>query len=195
MNLIYSMQAAACLVMLAAGGIYAAFTWKGYRLRRIFSRDYVRVLQIRNAQKLYPLVPRPDSVKYKSAKRFITSLGWRISVEGIYLSKWGLFAMTFFVLVTIQTTNKIIELRQIVEDVNYNHTVIDVRVPETAENINQEKLLYGYVDASLVNSEDIYDIQKKLVYIENIKAILAKQGLSETDELNSMAQRLYYKVL
>ena len=65
----------------------------------------------------------------------MTSIGWKTSVEGIYLYKWCMFAVVVFMMVTIQTTNSSIELKEIVQDVNYNHNIIETLKAETEQNI------------------------------------------------------------
>jgi hypothetical protein len=174
--------------------LHLTFAARDIKLKKLFRQEYIRVIYAKTARKLYPFVPKQDSVKYKSTKKFLASIGWKISVESIYLSKWSMFSVTFFMLVTIQTTNMMIELRQIVNDVNYNHNAIETLKEETQLNIVLEKQLFELVDENIEKGSQIYNKQNKTMYIEYIESLISKQGI-EIDEVKSTAQRLYLKLL
>lgn len=144
---------------------------------------------------MYPFVPKPNSDKYIRTKRFLNSIGWSISVEAIYLCKWCMFAVMVFMMVTIQTTNTTIALKEIVQDVNYNHSIIETLKSETEQNIILEKQLYNIVDGNLEKSEKIYNKQNKQVYLDYIESLISERSMETGEELRSTAQRLYYKVL
>ena len=106
-----------------------------------------------------------------------------------------MFAVMLFILVTIQTTNASIEMKEIVQDVNYQHNIIETLKIETEQNIMLEKQLYYLVDEKLEKNDKIFDKQNKKANIEYIEALILEQGLEIGDGLRSTAQRLYYKVL
>jgi hypothetical protein len=195
LNIIIIVQSLATLLIIAVIYIYISYAARNFKLKRLFSNEYIRVINRKTVRKLYPFVPKPSSNKFIRTKYFLTSVGWKISVEDIYLCKWGMFAVTLFMLVTIQTTNATIELKDIVQNVNYNHNIIETLNVETEQNIALEKQLYNLVDEMLKNNKEIYDKQKKHIYIENIESLLSDQRLEVGDRLKTTAQRLYYKVL
>ncbi|HYE11775.1 MAG TPA: hypothetical protein VEF53_16540 [Patescibacteria group bacterium] len=195
MNIIITAQILATLLMLAVIYMCISYAARNLKLKRLFSNEYVRVINRKTVRKLYPFVPKPGSRKSIRTKHFLTSTGWKISVEGIYLLKWGMFAVMVFMLVTIQTTNASIELKDIVQDINYNHNIIETLKAETEQNIVLEKHLYILIDKELDKSEEIYNKQRKQIYIEKIERLLSDQGLEVGEELRATAQRLYYKVL
>lgn len=195
MNIIIIAQVLATLLMLAVIYMYISYAARNFKLKRLFKKDYIRVINRRTARKLYPFVPKPNSSKYIRTKRFLTTIGWSISVEGIYLCKWGMVAVSVFLMVTIQTTNTSIALKEIVHDVNYNHNIIETLKSETEQNIVLEKQLYYIVDENLEKSEKIFDKQNKQVYIDYIESLISDKRLEIGEELRSAAQRMYYKVL
>jgi hypothetical protein len=195
LNIIITAQILATLLMLAVIYMCIAYAARNLKLKRLFSNEYIRVINRKTVRKLYPFVPKPGSRKSIRAKHFLTSTGWKISVEGIYLLKWGMFAVMIFMLVTIQTTNSSIEIKDIVQDINYNHNIIETLNVETEQNIVKEKQLYNLVNKELDKSEEIYNKQNKQIYIENIERLLSDQGLEINEVLSTTAQRLYYKVL
>ena len=195
MNVIIITQIAATLSLCSVLGLYAVFILRRLKLRRLFSQGYVNVIQTKAIRQFYPLIPRPDSARYKRTVKFLTSIGWRNSVESIYLCKWCMAAVVFFVLVTMQTTNSVIEVKEIVQDVNYNHNMIETLNAGTMENIALEIQLFDLVEGSLVKSSEIYDKNKKQIYIEYIENQIIKQGLEIGTDLGTTAERLYYKVL
>lgn len=195
MNIIIIAQVLATLLMLAVIYMYISYAVRNFKLKRLFRKEYIRVINRRTARKLYPFVPRPNSSKYIRTKRFLTSIGWNISVEGIYLCKWGMFAVMVFMMVTIQTTNTSIALKEIVQDVNYNHNIIETLKSETKQNIVLEKQLYHIVDGNLEKSEKIFNKQNKQIYIDYIESLISDKSMEIGEELRSTAQRMYYKVL
>jgi len=195
LNVIIITQIAATLSLCSVLGLYAVFILRRLKLRRLFSQGYVNVIQTKAIRQFYPLIPRPDSARYKRTVKFLTSIGWRNSVESIYLCKWCMAAVVFFVLVTMQTTNSVIEVKEIVQDVNYNHNMIETLNAGTMENIALEIQLFDLVEGSLVKSSEIYDKNKKQIYIEYIENQIIKQGLEIGTDLGTTAERLYYKVL
>ena len=195
MNIIIIAQVLATLLMLAVIYMYISYSVRNFKLRRLFRKEYIRVINRRLVRKLRPFVPKPNSKKYIRTKQFLTSIGWNISVEGIYMCKWGMFAVVVFMMVTIQTTNSFIVLNEIVEDVNYNHNIIETLKSETKQNIELEKQLYKIVDENLDKSDKIFDMQNKQVYIDYIESVISDKSMEFGEELRSTAQRLYYKVL
>lgn len=195
MNIIIIAQVLATLLMLAVIYMYISYAVRNFKLKRLFRKEYIRVINRRTARKLYPFVPRPNSSKYIRTKRFLTSIGWNISVEGIYLCKWGMFAVMVFMMVTIQTTNTSIALKEIVQDVNYNHNIIETLKSETKQNIVLEKQLYHIVDGNLEKSEKIFNKQNKQIYIDYIESLISDKSMEIGEEFRSTAQRMYYKVL
>jgi hypothetical protein len=168
---------------------------RNLRLKRLFRKEYIKVINRKSSRKLYPFVPKPYGVKYMRTKRFLTSIGWNISVEGIYLCKWGICAVMVFMMVTIQTTNTSIALKDIVQDVNYNHNIIETLKSETEQNIILEKQLYYIIDKNLEKSDEIFNKQNKQIYIDNIESLITDKNIVLGEDLKSTAQRIYYKVL
>jgi hypothetical protein len=181
--------------MLVVLGIFFYLGVRNLSLNRLFRNEYVRVIQLKTVRKLYPFVPKQGSNKYKQTKRFLSSVGWNISVEVIYLVKWGIFALALFMLVTIKNTNTTIELNEIVQDVNYNHNVIETLRADTQENITLEKELYSLVDEDLIKNGEIYKEQNRQMYIERIENLILQHDFEIEGSLGSTAQRLYNKVL
>jgi hypothetical protein len=181
--------------MLAVFYMYISYMARNLKLKRLFRKEYIKVINKRTVQKLYPFVPKPNSSKYKRTKRFLSSIGWEISVEGIYLCKWGMFAVMIFLLVTIQTTNTSIVLNEIIRDVNYNHNIIETLKSETEQNIILEKQLYYIVDENLDKSKKIFNKQNKQFYISLIESLILDRSMEVGEDLNNTAQRMYYKVL
>ncbi|HUV84196.1 MAG TPA: hypothetical protein VMV86_00720 [Methanosarcinales archaeon] len=195
MNIIIIAQVLATVLMLAVIYMYISYAARNFKLKRLFKKEYIRVINRRTARKLYPFVPKPNSSKYIRTRRFLSAIGWNISVEGIYLCKWGMSAVMVFMMVTIQTTNTSIALKEIVQDVNYNHNIIETLKSETEQNIVLEKQLYYIVDENLEKSEKIFNKQNKQVYIDYIESLISDKRLEIGEELRSTAQRMYYKVL
>lgn len=195
MNIIILLQTLATLLLLVVLCLYIAYAARNLMLKRLFSQEYIRVIHTKTARKLYPFVPRPNSCKYKNTKKFLTSVGWKISVEGIYLCKWCLFAFVLFILVTIQTTNRTIELREIVRDVNFNHNLVETLREETQVNLALEIELYDLIDKSIAKDEELFNKKNKQRYVTLIENTIVKQGIEIGEDLRNTAQRMYYKVL
>lgn len=195
MNIIVIAQVLATLLMLVVTYFYITYAARNFKLKRLFRKEYIQVINRRIVRKLYPFVPRPNSSKYIRTKRFLISIGWNISVEGIYLCKWCMFSVMIFMMVTIQTTNTSIALKEIVQDVNYNHNIIETLKSESEQNIILEKQLYDIVDGNIEKGEKIYNKQNKQVYIDYIEGLISGRSMEMGEELRSTAQRLYYKVL
>jgi hypothetical protein len=181
--------------MLAVIYMYISYSARNFKLNKLFPKEYIRAINRRTVRKLYPFVPKPNSSKYIRTKRFLTSVGWNISVEKIYLYKWGMFAVMAFMMVTIQTTNTSIAIKEIVQDVNYNHNIIETLKSETEQNIMLEKQLYYIIDGEIEKSENIFDKQNKQVYIDYIESLISDKSLEIGEELTSIAKRMYFKVL
>ncbi|OGO78081.1 MAG: hypothetical protein A2Y23_15475 [Clostridiales bacterium GWB2_37_7] len=195
MNILLIAQIAATLLLVIVLCLYIAVAVRNIRLNRLFSKEYIKAIHTKSARKLYPFVPKPNSSKYISTKRFLNSVDWKISVEGIYLCKWCMFAAALFILVTIQTTNRSIELKEIIQDVNYKHKIIETLRADTPTNIALEKQLYDLVDVSITKSNDIFSKKNRQMYIEYIENLILQQGVEIGGDLGSTAQRLYDKVL
>lgn len=195
MNIIILLQALATLLLIVILSLYIAYAARNLMLKRLFSQEYIRVIHTKTVRRLYPFVPRHNSRKYKNTKRFLTSVGWKISVEGIYLCKWCMFALVFFMLITIQTTNRTIELREIVQDVNFNHNLVETLRADTQENIALEIELYDLIDKSIVKDDELFSKKNKQRYITFIEDTIVKQGIAIGDDLKNTAQRIYYKVV
>ncbi|MDF2840369.1 MAG: hypothetical protein K0Q99_1141 [Clostridia bacterium] len=195
MNIIIFAQTVATLILIIVLSLAIAFVTRNMKLKRLFSQEYIRVIHTKTLRKLYPFVPKPNSIKYRNTKKFLTSIGWKISVEGIYLCKWCMFALSFFILVTIQSTNKAIELKEIVQNVNYNHNLIETFRVDTPENVALEIQLYHLVDKKILKDDEIYRARNKQRYIAYIEDLIKQQGVQTTDDLKTTAQRLYYKVI
>lgn len=195
MNIVVVMQILSTSLMIVWTGFFGAFAFRMLKLRRMFNRDYVRYIGTRAVGRLYPFVPRKESKKYKSTKVFLTSNGWRISVEDIYLCKWFLFSAVLFILVTIQTTNIRIQVEDILQDVNYRHNMIETLREDTPENIYIEKQLFELVDQELDKNQALYSTGNKQMYVEYIEHLLAQKGMETGSEISAMASRLYYKVI
>jgi hypothetical protein len=175
--------------------MYISYLARNFKLNKLFPKEYIKSINRRTVRKLYPFVPRPNSSKYIRTKRFLTSIGWNISVEGIYLCKWGMFAVMLFMMVTIQTTNTSIAIKEIVQDVNYNHNIIETLKSETEQNIMLEKQLYYMIDGEIKKSEKIFNKQNKQVNIDYIEYLISDKSLEVGEELTSIAKRMYFKVL
>lgn len=195
MNIIILFQVLATLIFTAVASFYTAYAVRNSKLKRLYRQEYIRSINLRTAGRLYPFVPRKDSKKYKNTKKFLTSIGWNISVEGIYLYKWIMFSMAFFILVTMVTTNSNITLKEIEEDVNYNKNVIETLNVSTSESVDREKQLFKLVNDKLQSGSEIYDKQNKQKYVNNIENLLIQQGVSPDASLSDTAQRLYYKIV
>jgi hypothetical protein len=195
LNIIIFAQTVATLILIIVLSLAIAFVTRNMKLKRLFSQEYIRVIHTKTLRKLYPFVPKPNSIKYRNTKKFLTSIGWKISVEGIYLCKWCMFALSFFILVTIQSTNKAIELKEIVQNVNYNHNLIETFRVDTPENVALEIQLYHLVDKKILKDDEIYRARNKQRYIAYIEDLIKQQGVQTTDDLKTTAQRLYYKVI
>jgi hypothetical protein len=195
LNIIIFAQTVATLILIIVLSLAIAFVTRNMKLKRLFSQEYIRVIHTKTLRKLYPFVPKPNSIKYRNTKKFLTSIGWKISVEGIYLCKWCMFALSFFILVTIQSTNKAIELKEIVQNVNYNHNLIETFRVDTPENVALEIQLYHLVDKKISKDDEIYRARNKQRYIAYIEDLIKQQGVQTTDDLKTTAQRLYYKVI
>lgn len=180
---------------MVVSSLFISYILRNRKLRKLYKKEYIRSINIRTARKLYPFVPKENSKKYKITKKFIASIGWNISVEGIYLYKWVLFSFTFFMLVTILTTNSTLALKEIVQDINFNKTAIDTLKVNTEENIDLERKLYNLVDKKLRVSNDVYEKSNKQKYISNIENLLLQQGVETGEDIRATAQRLYYKML
>ena len=195
MNIVIVMQILSTALIIIWTGFVSTFAFRMLKLRRMFNKDYVRFIGAKAVSRLYPFIPRKESKKYKSTKRFLTSIGWRISVEDIYLFKWFLFSALLFILVTIQTTNIRIQVEDILQDVNYRHNMIETLREDTPENIYLEKQLFKLVDQELDKDNALYNSSNKQMYVEYIEHLLEKKGLEVGSEISAMASRLYYKVL
>lgn len=195
LNIIIVFQVLSAILIAIVASLYISYALRNYKLKKLYKQEYIKSINIKTARKLYPLVPKTDSKKYKSTKRFLTSIGWNISVEGIYLYKWIMFAAVFFVLVTIKTTNSTLALKEIAQDINYNHNIIETLKVNTVENLNAERELYNLVDKQLEVNGDIYEKQNKQKYIENIEKFIMLQGIDTGEDIRETAQRLYYKLL
>ncbi len=195
MNIIIVFQVLSTILVMIVSSLYISYEIRNHKLKKLYRQEYVNSINIKTARKLYPLVPKSNSKKYKSTKKFLASIGWNISVEGIYLYKWIMFASMFFILVTINTTNSTITLKEIAQDVNYNSNVIDTLKVSTPKSIDAEQELYNLVDNKLEVESDIYEKQNKQKYIEYIEDIIVSQGVDTGEDIRETAQRLYFKLL
>ena len=155
MNIIILAQITATGLFCITLAYIAYFAVSSIRLQRLFKPEYIKYIQTRNVRRLYPLVPKHESQKYNKAKQFLVSVGWKISVEGIYLCKWGLFTTILFLLVTMQTTNVNVTINEIIEDVNYRKNIIEPTKNATTAFINQEKRLFLAVDKTIFQSREL----------------------------------------
>lgn len=195
MNIIYLAQTTAVILLCIVLCLHVSLIMGQRKLKHLFSKEYIKVIQIRSVRQLYPFVPKISSSKYHRTKRFLTSIGWNVSVEGIYLCKWTLFAITFFVLVTIQTTNTAMELKEIVLDINYNHNIVDTLKQDTPQTVALEERLFDLANQNLTEGNDLYKRQNKQVYVEYIENLFRSQGLEAGEKLGETAERIYQKVL
>lgn len=191
MNIIILAQVIATLLFVITLAYITYFAARGLHLRRLFKTEYIKYIQTKHVRRLYPLVPRPGSKKYISTKHFLISVGWKMSVEHIYLCKWGLFSILLFLLVTMQTTNSNIAINKIIEDVNYHKNIIEPSKEASTASINLEKQLYLAVSETF--HEDSEPNKEK--YINRIKEMLIDRESELGEDMNITAQRLYHKVL
>lgn len=195
MNIIIVFQVLSTILVMIVSSLYISYEIRNRKLKKLYRQEYINSINIKTARKLYPLVPKSHSKKYKNTKKFLASIGWNISVEGIYLYKWIMFASMFFILVTINTTNSTITLKEIAQDVNYNSNVIDTLEVSTPKSIDAEQELYNLVDNKLEIESDIYEKQNKQKYIEYIENFIVSQGIDTGEDIRETAQRLYFKLL
>jgi len=195
LNIIIVFQVLSTILVMIVSSLYISYEIRNRKLKKLYRQEYINSINIKTARKLYPLVPKSHSKKYKNTKKFLASIGWNISVEGIYLYKWIMFASMFFILVTINTTNSTITLKEIAQDVNYNSNVIDTLEVSTPKSIDAEQELYNLVDNKLEIESDIYEKQNKQKYIEYIENFIVSQGIDTGEDIRETAQRLYFKLL
>lgn len=174
---------------------FAAYILQSMKLRNLFNRDYLRSMSAKRLSRFYPLVPRNGSTKYLKARKFLSSIGWNIRVEGVYICKWSIFSISLFLLVTIYTTSSMINIRDIIKDPNYRRSVIESNVVSTPERMQLERQLFMLVDQSLVQGRELYHVKQKNIYVEFIEDILNRNQIELKEDKKLTAQRLYYKVL
>lgn len=195
MNIIVTAQILASILLAIVSMVYVSFAARSIRLRLMFSRDYIKAIQTNSMRRLYPFVPGLHSKKYAATKRFLTSVGWRISVEEIYLLKWGIFSLVLFILVTMQTTNASIELNDIVQDINYRRNFIELHSEDNVELVMLERQLYKLVDKNLSKGAKLSGHENRQLYIEYIERLISEHYPEFESSRKETAQRMYYKLL
>lgn len=195
LNIIIVFQVLSTILVMLVAYLYIAYAVRNHKLKKLYKQEYIKSINIKTVRKLYPLVPKLGSKKYKNTKKFLASIGWNISVEGIYLYKWILFASMFFMLVTIKTTNSTIAIKEIAQDINYNRNVIETLKVNTPNSLDAERELYNLVDKKLEINSDIYEKQNKQKYIGDIEDLIVSHGIDTGENIRETAQRLYYKLL
>ncbi|HWQ29714.1 MAG TPA: hypothetical protein VN549_01890, partial [Negativicutes bacterium] len=118
-------------------------------MRRLYGHEYAKRKLMKDACRFLPLMPENNSKRYHNTEALLREAGYRISIEGFYLTKTILFVIGFIFFVSVQTTNSFILYKSILSDINMGKSVLDQKAEANKHKLGLEKDIFLYIDSAV----------------------------------------------
>ncbi len=188
------------LVLLAALTVTALQQLLQYnRLRKLYRPDFIRSRFREKMWRLYPLMPKPEDLRYVRTAALLEQAGFCFSVESFYLAKVCLMSAACISLVNIQVTSVNLQCQAVIDDLNYNRTAIEAyRMPESQRTIMEQTLFRSAreaVKSGRPTFENLSSAEGRALYVEYISQMISVSGKDVREDTQEMAERLYEKLV
>lgn len=191
---------ALALMLLAIALTAAFFQYLRYiRATRLYGRDYAKRRLMLEVCGFLPLMPKYGSRRYRNVAVLLRDAGFKLSIEGFYLTKTIIFVAGLIFFVSIQTTNSFILYENILDDLNLGKSMLDQQVEADSREIRLEKDIFLYVDAKMpkgrVSLRELKDKDKLQMYEEYIEVLISKKWTGLKEDSRAISERMYKKLL